>query len=711
MTMKAKNLAFFKRYYPGIYAHFVNYQMQNEKVNILPQTGEVDILCEGRSLYAEQSQAYAKREVATFLASFDYGSRISSVKPIDNNTYQNPRTFALSLDAVYRYYHKKERNFKGYRIPDFFPLVVFTGCGLGQHIRVLTSVRTVRHAILLENNMDRFAASLYAVDWEAVVTPFRNDPDRSFQFVLVPSDDEEQVFGSLWNALLTYCPLFPLTTLFYNHKGSPFFDRLSDRVNADLYVHLFSFGNFDDELNQLNNALHNFRNNTPLLRAPSGNQTLPVCVVGAGPSLDGRADDLRQLQEAGALIISCGTALASLQRLGIRVDIHVELESDYLTYRLQKQSCDEDYLKGICLVGAAQLNPMLVSLFGDARLFFKDDGSLAHIFADPADIVPNATPTCTNAALAFVRKSGFQEVYLFGLDYGFIDSKYHHAKGSVYYSENMKSANEEKYGNSIEIPAAGGGLITTTPFFFSSKRRIENLIRTMNGVQLHNCSDGAKIEGADWIPKEQLQLDKGRFSTDKQQFLIMFNNHRQYPVWEKIVKEKQDFCADFQELIRLYQSELDKSPIDSLSGFVDYCSFVRTSFENLLVRNAGLYFFIRGSIWHFLYAGYSHLLTMEESETGDYCQYWCEKFSLFLTKSCAETKRIVAMNRAMWEDELVSRSIADPRECDRELLHSKLQWDYEQILIENGQCFFDDLDWKYAGYGFNGKKFLPYEEL
>ncbi|PIE42995.1 MAG: hypothetical protein CSA50_07705 [Gammaproteobacteria bacterium] len=690
IDLRAKNLTFFKNTYPGIHSYFANYQMSGEKVDILPEIGEVDIISDKQHLYAGAAQAYAKKEVATFLSSFDYGSRIETVKPLDENTYQNPRTFAINLTSVYRYYYKKEKNDQGYLIPDFFPLIVFMGCGLGQHIRVLTSVRTIRHGILLEHNMDRFAASLYSVDWERILTPFLRDPNRSFQFVLVPTNDEEQLFSALWNTLLPYCPLFPLTALFYNHKASPLYDRLSDRVNADLYVHLFSFGNFDDEVNQLNNALHNFRNNIPLLGFPTVDQLVPVCVVGAGPSLDRRADDLRRLQEAGALVISCGTALASLRNLAIKPDIQVELESDYLTYRLQKQSYDEDYMKGICLIGAVQLNPLLVSLFADARLFFKDDGSLAHIFADPDDMVANATPTCTNAALAFVSKYRFRQAYLFGLDYGFPDKKSHHAKGSIYYADSMQAANEEKYKDTIAIPAAGGGMISTTPFLYASKRRTENLIRVMAGLKLYNCSDGASLAGADWIPQGQPRPDKDQFLADKRKFLTLFSKYKQYPVAQRNEKAKCAFIDRYQQLTRVYLFELEKNTLESLSDFVNYCTFVRTNLTDLFVENPGLYFFVRGSLWHFLFAGYSHLLSLDESEHGKYCRFWCDQFGSFLTKSYQVTKNIWQTNSAIWADELVAKSIAEPRDCDREELLADLDWSYEHIIAESDQYYFEE---------------------
>jgi hypothetical protein len=213
--------------------------------------------------------------------------------------------------------------------------------------------------------------------------------------------------------------MFPVTTLFYNHLGSRVFDRISDRINTDLYVHLFSFGNVDDELNQLNNALHNFKNKIPRLNVDNiKNINIPVCIIGSGPSLDSRIDDLKAIADK-AIIISSGTALRALWKHGIKPDFQVELESDYNSYVTQEMMEDKTFMKSVKLIGAAQLNPLMFNLYDDARLFLKDDGALGDWFGDENCIINNATPTCTNASLALALKFQNSPIFLFGLDFWF----------------------------------------------------------------------------------------------------------------------------------------------------------------------------------------------------------------------------------------------------------------------------------------------------
>ncbi|MCG8614169.1 MAG: DUF115 domain-containing protein, partial [Pseudomonadales bacterium] len=418
IELRAKNLNFFRSYYPGIYEFFSTYQLKGSKLDILPETNEVDLIVDGGSLYSKRAKQYAKREMAAFLNAYDYGTKVKSVRPLAKDTYTNQRLFARSISGLYEQYYEKFQGsvpFGGYQLPDFFPLVVFMGCGLGLHIQYLASIRDIRHCLILETDMDRFAGSFYCVDWEQTLMPFLSDPARSCKFILLPDlQDEQLIYGAVWNELIRMCPIFPLTTLFYNHLSNPVFDRVSDRINRDIYVHLFSFGNFDDEINQLNNTLHNFRRGVSLIGKPDQNHLdLPVCIVGSGPSLESRQAELKSIQNK-VLIISCGTALGALLKLGIVPDIQVELESDYVTYTLHAQLEHVEKLKDVRLLGAAQLNPLLFELFGTAKVFFKSDGALAYWFEKQEQAIPNATPTCTNAALAICLHFGFKNILLFG---------------------------------------------------------------------------------------------------------------------------------------------------------------------------------------------------------------------------------------------------------------------------------------------------------
>lgn len=714
LELRAKNMQFFRQRYPGIHQYFSNYQMQHAKVDILPEADEVDLLVEGKRLYGGRAKEYAKREVATFLSAYDYGVKIKTIAPLGKDTYRNQRLFARSISTLYEHFYSQDRPFSGYKLQDFFPLVVFMGVGLGVHVRVMTAIRDIRHAVVFENDMDSFSASLYSVDWAALITPFLEDDSRSFSFILLPNaKDEAHLYAGIWNHLIKMCPIFPLTTLFYNHLGNPVFDRVTDKVNSDIYVHLFSFGNFDDEVNQLNNSHHNLKRGIPLIGAPSKQYSnMPVCIVGSGPSLEVRSEELRSIQDK-AIIISCGTAIGALHKLGITPDIQVELESDYIAYTLHSQIDDVDYLKSIKLVAAAQLNPLMFDLFGESRLFFKNDGSLAHWFSRLTQAIPNATPTCTNAALAIALHFGFKKILLFGLDYGFPSRDEHHAKGSVYFNENEKGNSSILSETLIKTEAAAGGMTLTTKFLYTAKRRTENLLSAMAGEPVINCSNGSKIEGTLWTDNVASMLESGNLKYSKAEVIsAWFDESNEVVGRDSIGQARANIQADFDRLHSEFTDLISAYNIESLVGFSDFCSRVISILNSLEAENIGLFYFIRGSIWHYLFAGYSHVYSIDKTlDQSNYICFWRDNFKRFLDLSKDEVHSVLNNPSSIYDDEMVANTIGLPTSKDRLAAIPELKWNYMAASVHEGHLFIDDCQWEYANYCFNGDRFVRYEDL
>lgn len=708
LNLREQNLIFFQHNYPGIYQFISTYQMQTSKLDILPETNEIDILVNGEHLYKSKSKQYAKHEVATFLSSFDYGSKIHSFRPLEQDAYKNQRFFARSMNKIQDSYYDKTDSFDGYELGDFLPLVVFMGIGLGKHIDILSQIRDMSHVIALETDMDKFAASLYSVDWKNIVEPFLKDPTKSFQFILLPGpENENHIYASLWNALLKYCPMFPVTTLFYNHLGNPVFDKISDRVNSDIYVHLFSFGNIDDELNQLNNALHNFRESIPFLNIDNLKDIrLPTCIVGSGPSLDARINDLQEIS-GRAIIISSGTALRALWKHGITPDFQVELESDFNTYITQGMMEDKDYMRAIKLLGAAQLNPLMFSLFNDARIFFKDDGALSGWFGNQKCIIENATPTCTNAALAIAFKLKASCIFLFGLDYGFPDKESHHASGSVYYKGKLKDQYKVKADDMIEVASAPGGKILTTTFLYTAKRRIENMLISSGSIKLFNCSNGAHLENAQWLAPGKTEQTLSKYtstSKSKIDFInTLFSNEDKALTKANINKSSDKLSQEMHSIIKDINTIVLNAQLNSLRNFNEFCSKIFPILNQLELTNKSMFYFIRGSIWHFLLAGLTHVYSLDQRHIESYLVDW-KNYFLDMLSMLGRRFESIAKN----ELNLESDPMVNHRLC--EALMDELIWEYQNYSIINGEIYLDSAEIEYAGYSFDGEKYVPAEK-
>ena len=85
-------------------------------------------------------------------------------------------------------------------------------------------------------------------------------------------------------------------------------------------------GFFDDEQQGFAHTIHNINAGYAFFSHGADIENLPpVLLIGNGPSLDSHVNFIRQHQ-ADSIIISCGTALSSLAKVGIKPDFHVEME-------------------------------------------------------------------------------------------------------------------------------------------------------------------------------------------------------------------------------------------------------------------------------------------------------------------------------------------------------------------------------------------------
>jgi len=443
---RAKNLAYFQSAHPEIYKLFKDFKLSEYKLNILTESDEVNLLKEGAHVYKEGAKAYAHKEVEVFRQSYREGSTIRSFYPPLYGDYAFPRFGQSAVNALLEKSPVRRDRFRWMVLGDYYPMIVFFGGGLGYHIQEMVNNHDIHNMLIIEPNLEVFAASLYSIDWEAICSRYRSSDGRPCHFIIGAEESEYLLWAVTWNRLIELSPHFPIMTLFYNHQGRELFDRVSDKINHDLYVFLLSWGHYDDEIRQLNNALHNFHLGVKQLPPPiKKGSTTPVFVVGAGPSLDNRIDFIRQVREQ-AIIISCGTALRTLAAYELKPDIHVELESDLLAYiAVSQASKDPSYYRDIKLVGPSHISPLIFKLFGDGRMYFKAESATAELFGkEGGHVISNATPTCTNLGVALAVALGFENVFLFGLDFGFRDIKRHHSKNSIYYEKLLKLDHEEK---------------------------------------------------------------------------------------------------------------------------------------------------------------------------------------------------------------------------------------------------------------------------
>ncbi len=620
-TLRKNNVEFFKKFHKGIYERYKDYRLKEYNVSFNTELKQFDVLKNGKSIYNDVPLSYAREELAKFYEEHAPGKHILTIAPPFLGAYYLPRYFHQRCSHLLSISPLTRENFRGYKIPDFYPMMVFNGIGAGYHIQEFLEKNNVLNCLIHETEDDLFATSLYTIDWEKICEPFVDDPNKSIHFILGPSENELAHTATQFRYLTKHCPSYPLTTFFINHRKNELFIKMTKKITEDTTAFVTVWGHYDDEIYQLNNCIHNLhRKHTIIKPNLESALDLPLIIVGAGPSLNSRIKQLRSMQDK-ALIVSCGTAIHSLYHFGIKPDLHLELESHLVTLTQLEALGDNEWLSTIPLIGPTQLPPKVFSLFKHKAMYFKGESVTSLLFGDKDSSVNRGTPTCTNSAVALFLRWAFKKVYLFGIDLGYKNTSDHHAKGSVYYKtkdRDLLLGADVKNEATVTMEAVDGSTMKTKPILYTAKRTMETCCQAfIKTTEVFNCSDGVKLDYTQWLDSSSVELgiDKKTANKLKEEFLNhqFFNNNKS--IDEKTTHDRIEILDHNIKELNTYIIEIlqkiEPTPYSMTANIVTISKFLDDKLKPSLPP---FYFFIRGSIWHLLFIGYSHMLSIDNEE-------------------------------------------------------------------------------------------------
>src|SRR5690606_31270509 len=305
---------------------FANLWLKNAQLNIDPNTLEVNLVENGKAIYPLNAKETNINEARQFSDAFKPGFMNHPLRRSTPNNFYRGRfahgSIANFLEAV----QPVAEAIKPYTFRESLPQVVFLGSGLGLHISAFLEMRPVKHAVLVEHNPDRFLASLYLTDWEAIITPYIEDQTRSFVLSVGDttelSEDERvhQGFAGAWNTICLNVPFMPVQTVFYIHQADPFYTKVANRLNDEIEPYINVWGYYDDEVNQLNHLFHNIEQKIPVFKKVDlSGLSKPTIVCGNGPSLDTYLPLIKQHRDK-LHVIAAGSAAHSLLKNDIYPD-------------------------------------------------------------------------------------------------------------------------------------------------------------------------------------------------------------------------------------------------------------------------------------------------------------------------------------------------------------------------------------------------------
>ena len=494
------NLQGFKKFFPVIYQEFKNYT----PIKWLPvknSNNEVNIL-----------------HKATLTTWYSESPRFDCHKHYENFNLQ-PNKDGLVLG----YTGKKLRHYEHYKfvaeaekllkeveeikgsLPDTIKSIIVFGLGSAYQIETLLTQHCVEKLFICEPNRDFFYASLFAIPWAKLLEEINTSGNRIYLNI---GDDGSNLVHDLMDQFHSIGPYILNNTYFYQSYYNSNLTNAIAQLREQLQI-IIAFGEYFDHawhgIQQTKSAL---ANNAPLLLKNARNKLsvdereVPVFIVGNGPSIDFAIEYLHEYRNQ-VILVSCGTVLKVLHRHNITPDFHAEIEQNRTTYDWAVLIDDLNYLKQISLLSCNGIHPDTMSLYKDTYIVFKY-GESSTVAATKIlgeniyETLEYAFPTVTNFAFDFFTQLGFANLYLVGVDLGFIDKRHHHSKLSSYYVDGEKELYDYSKENNVSmlIPGNFRPMVNTKHEFKISRLMIEKKLSILkHQTQVYNTSDGAKIIG------------------------------------------------------------------------------------------------------------------------------------------------------------------------------------------------------------------------
>lgn len=681
MQRLQKNLEFFKKRRPGIYKMLANMQLQRVELVVTPGKDDVDMVANGKSCYRGLAREYSLEEAERVLDENPESKPIRTFSPPWEVSYQKENFGDQILRNIVRDSPVKPSTFKGYFRGNIFPSMVFLGCGLGYHIDALTKKSPIINGIIIEREPEKFAVSLYTVDWEEIFSRFSRK-GFSLTFAIGKADQAEEIRRLVSQYMTKDVPFYPFFSTYYNHLADVELATAVMENAKDLAVIAANWSNYDNELMRLANTAHNIRRGGRFIPRPdSKSQRKPLVVVGSGPSLDKRIESLKKVRDK-VVVVSAGTGLRPLLANGVKPDYHAELDPSYLIYQLLSD-IGEDKIRDIPLLAVNEINPFVPTLFDKVFYYFKTDNTQPALLGVSDRSFANCNPTVTNAALSIGHSLGFRTIYLFGTDYGFEDVDKDHSSKSVYGTDTDSAIAEDiqkrvqasvKKRRVFKTPSVDGGTVLTRNDYYSAKRSVEELIYKLKSSgkppQIFNCADGAVIEGAEWLQESEFLERFGDIDqTDSFDACRIFESLAE-PVNASTFE--RELAAVHEELKRVCSTHTRSLKDARLKGRRDLCALVNDIREQLNVvhplpgksevTGAQLmtHQLLKGSLQHLLYVGACHGMACEDGELFEgFTKRWREGFLDFLTILPDHYAKVMLAQRPLESDPWAKRFIGD----------------------------------------------------
>ena len=507
-----RNIEAFKQVAPQIYEQFIHYQPEELRL-IYTDDGVLNLAnyqLNNKLVYKEDPVVFSNGQFEAFKKMPTLSSITFGKTKIYNDDHIHPNIVNRFIDL---HTQAKKDHMRNVNVPMGFMLI--TGCGMGYHIAKCVEEFDIYNLCIFDPHKDSFYASLHTIDWVPILQKMCNQGRMIKLFIGVDAKDAMADMKLLTDKI----GLFNLVyTFIYRHFNSNKEAEFIELYKKEFHLAASGTGFFDDEQISLAHTVYNINKGFKYLRAANKvTEDTPLFLLGNGPSLDKHIDYIRKHQD-NAIIMTCGTAISSLAKTGIKPDFHIEMERSAVTPSFLKHGTTPEYRKGVSLICLNTSAPQMTELFDDVCLAVKPN-DLGSIFIDetfpnqdPAKLIL-CNPTVTNAGLSCGLTLGFRTIVLLGIDLGMQSATEHHSSLSIYHdlekvAQQQLTETDAPKKPSYTLPGNFGGTVTTTATLHATKNNMEILLRHVarSGIKVNvlNPNNGALIDGTQTVKPEDL---------------------------------------------------------------------------------------------------------------------------------------------------------------------------------------------------------------
>lgn len=502
-----QNMQFFKQHNRFIYDDYVNHVPKNQKI-FYDLKGYINLLniASQNPAYDEEPKAFAKNQVEQYLNA-PMRFRIGFKK---DNIWNKRHIHLPIINSLLSEYEVKNINLSDYERGETLGLVVMVGCGMGYQLEALVEQADVRNVFIYDGNKDSFYASLYTIDWKKLTETIKSRGGKLR--VSIGTSHFEGL--SRIRKLSREISLHNLLSNFvYQHTNSKENDEFIKKYRKDFHFNGTAKGFYDDEQVSFAHTVHNVQTNIPLFNPYHKNKTPlalpPVLIVGNGPSLDIAVDFIKKNKD-NVIIVSCGSAITSLYKLGIVPDFQIVMERELSNHEWIALGTDLEFTKQVTLIALNNVAPKVTELFKDSYMAIKPNDIGNYMIAKEINSrrlfeLPMCNPTVTNCGISWALCSGFTQVILIGTDFGMADKNKHHSEQTIHLDveKSRKEAFDPETGQDYNYArdqyTVKGNFcneVTTVSTLDMSRRNVEILLESFPEVSCFNTSNGAFIQYA-----------------------------------------------------------------------------------------------------------------------------------------------------------------------------------------------------------------------